>query len=733
MEAERQATPNLEFGTFKGVFTPTLLTILGVIMYVRLPWVVGNAGLLEAWFLMAFAMAITVCTGLSLSSIATNTRVGHGGPYAMISKSLGLEVGGSIGLPLYLTRPLGVAMYVFGFREGWMWVFPNHSALVVDLAVFGLLVGIAYWSSDLAFRVQYGIMAIIVASVVSIFLTQHPMAPSSEITWMGHYPGFPERGFGGTDFWAVFAIFFPATTGILAGANMSGDLRDPRRAIPDGTLWAIGLSTALYFVLAWWASRLGTTEELVTNYTIFIDRAGWGPAVLAGLLGATFSSALAGFVGGPRILLAMGQHGILPRSEWLSRTSSDGEPRNATLLTAILTFGCLMVRDLNAIAPLVTMFFLITYFAINFVLLLETGLGLVSFRPTLKVPMVVPLAGALGCVFAMFIVNPTFGLVAVATVVLIYFWIQRQGVESDNGNVRSSVFSAVAEWAAAQVAGLDSTADVRAWKPKLLIPVEDPAEIRGEFRFLVDACRPEGSVKLLGLATQETVDQLAPRIARVGRAFQSENLFATWTTIDSQDFSHGVTTGLQALQSAFFRPNLMWLGVPDIAERDAEFQNIIATARRTQVGVLLIGMHRKAGFGRSKSISLWVRPHGPEWDPRAAFETYNLNLTILMGFRLLRAWKAELNVVTVVGSEDEVPAARTFLTEVCELARIRKSSRIVVRVGDFEEEIADAPRSDVHIMGLPPEVDFGFTRRMVQLSRASCLFVSDSGRESALA
>ena len=83
----------VRFGTFTGVFTPTLLTILGVIMYVRMGWVVGNAGLMGSFLILGLAMAITTCTGLSLSSIATNTRIGGGGPYAIMNKSLGLEVG----------------------------------------------------------------------------------------------------------------------------------------------------------------------------------------------------------------------------------------------------------------------------------------------------------------------------------------------------------------------------------------------------------------------------------------------------------------------------------------------------------------------------------------------------------------------------------------------------------------------------------------------------------------
>lgn len=114
------------FGTFGGVFTPTLLTILGVIMYLRQGWVVGNAGLLGAWLIILLSFTITGFTGLSLSSVATNIRIGAGGAFSVISQSLGLEVGGSIGVPLYVSQALAVVMYIFGFRAGWLWIFPEH-------------------------------------------------------------------------------------------------------------------------------------------------------------------------------------------------------------------------------------------------------------------------------------------------------------------------------------------------------------------------------------------------------------------------------------------------------------------------------------------------------------------------------------------------------------------------------------------------------------------------------
>ena len=159
-----------KFGTFGGVFTPTLLTILGVIMYLRMGWVVGNAGLLGSWLIIIISFLITLCTALSMSAITTNIRIGAGGAYAIISQSLGLEVGGSIGIPRYISQGLAVTMYIFGFREGWLGIFPLHDPFLVDLAVFIFLFSIAYISASLAIKTQFIIMVIIVLSLISIVM-----------------------------------------------------------------------------------------------------------------------------------------------------------------------------------------------------------------------------------------------------------------------------------------------------------------------------------------------------------------------------------------------------------------------------------------------------------------------------------------------------------------------------------------------------------------------------------
>ena len=271
------------FGTFGGVFTPTLLTILGVIMYLRLGWVVGNAGLLGAWIIIIVSFLITLTTALSMSSITTNIRIGAGGAYAIISQSLGLEIGGSLGIPRYISQGLAVTMYIFGFREGWLFIFPEHPAFVIDLVVFVIIYGIAYKSADLAIKTQYLIMVIIAASIVVIVMAAHfgsMQQATSEVLKLGDFPGSVENDFSGSDFWIVFAVFFPAATGIMAGANMSGELKDPRKSIPLGTLWAISVSFVIYMGLAYWIARSASEEELLNNYTIIIDKSFFPPWLL---------------------------------------------------------------------------------------------------------------------------------------------------------------------------------------------------------------------------------------------------------------------------------------------------------------------------------------------------------------------------------------------------------------------------------------------------------------------
>ncbi len=725
-------TERKKFGTFGGVFTPTLLTILGVIMYLREGWVIGNAGILGGVAIILLSFAITICTGLSMSSITTNIRIGAGGAYAIVSQSLGLEVGGSLGIPRYLSQALAITMYIFGFREGWLWVFPSHHPFLVDMVVFVMLWGIAYKSADLAIKTQYVIMAVIGASLVSIAIAAYQGSmqyDAADVGLWGSFQGAPEDNFGGTTFWTVFAVFFPAATGIMAGANMSGDLKDPRRSIPIGTMAAIGASLVIYLALAYWIARSATPEELVSNYYVMVEKAAWGPAVVAGLFGATFSSALASMVGAGRILQAMGEHRILPGSRWLGTLTRGGEPRNSMLVTGGIVFATLLLRDLNAVAPLITMFFLITYAMLNVVVLIEQGLGLVSFRPLLRVHPVIPWLGLIGSVFVMFIVNPTISLLSIAVVVGFYGVLSRQRLDAPFEDVRSGLFVAFAEWAAKKVAEMPSRQE-RAWKPNLLIPVEDTSRLRGSFEFIQNITYPKGSVKLMGVRTPNSPDRLVDNLQKLHRAFRERGVFASATVVDNRSFGESLVVGMQVLQGAFFRPNIVFLPMSSSEDREREYREIVRQAKALRLGTLLYAPHPVAGLGQRQSVNVWIRDRSPDWNLR--WDIGNLDLPILIAYKLKRNWKANLRILTVIDDEREEKNARDFMSRLMDLARLPETEVIVAR-SDFKEYLATGPQADLNMFGLLTEPNFDFIREMVDRTRSSCLFVRDSGQESALA
>ncbi|MDC7997249.1 amino acid permease [Gilvibacter sediminis] len=721
-----------KFGTFGGVFTPTLLTILGVIMYLRMGWVVGNAGLLGAWLVIIISFLITLCTALSMSAITTNIRIGAGGAYAIISQSLGLEVGGSLGIPRYISQGLAVTMYIFGFREGWLGIFPEHNAFLVDVCVFAGLVTIAYISANLAIKIQFIIMVIIIASLVSIVLAAYDGSmsiPTSEALSWGSFKGSPENNFNGSNFWLVFAVFFPAATGIMAGANMSGELKDPRTSIPKGTLWAIGVSFVIYMLLAFWLARSASEAELISNYNIIIEKAYVGPLIIAGILGATFSSALASLVGSSRILFAMGEHQVLPKSKFLAGTSANGQPRNAMVVTGILIFATMLLRNLNAVAPLVTLFFLVTYAMINIVVIIEQNLGLISYRPLFKVQRYVPWMGLISSVLAMFIINPTISLVTIGIVLAVYWYLSRQNLETPFEDVRSGLFVSFAEWAAKHTWGMKKMQQ-RAWKPNLMVPVRDLTGARGNFDFLRNIAHPKGSIKLLGIEPSSEGSTMGDELECLAQSFREKEVFSSWTIINTTEFAKGVNYGNQALLGAFFRPNIVFLNLQAHDDYETELRPVIRECIRLEIGCVVFQQHPTALLGQRDTINVWLSDRRDNWN--LGWDIGNLDLSTLLAYKLMKNWNAKIRLVMVIADEGQRENAETFMKQLISLARL-PDTLMEIFVGNFRAILADAPRSDLNIFGMDADLRFEFVEEMTQATNSSCLFVKDSGHESILA
>ena len=346
-------------GTFAGVFTPSILTILGVIMYLRFGWVVGNVGLLGTLLVVTLATSITLLTALSVAAIATDQRVRIGGAYYMISRSLGLETGGAVGIPLFVAQGLSVALYTVGFAESVAEVFPTSDVRLVGIITTVAVAALALVSARAAIRAQYIIMGAIALSLIS--LVAGGSLPESPMGVTG--PPVDDA----VPFWQVFAVFFPAVTGIMAGVNMSGDLAEPEKSLPRGTFAAIGTGYLIYMILPVILALRVSAETLVSDPLVMRQISFWGDAIVLGVWGATLSSAVGSILGAPRVLQALARDGVLPRAlGWLGRGSGpEDEPRLGTILTLGLALVAVWFGNLNVIAPVLTMFFLTTYGVLN--------------------------------------------------------------------------------------------------------------------------------------------------------------------------------------------------------------------------------------------------------------------------------------------------------------------------------------------------------------------------------
>lgn len=710
-----------KFGTFGGVFTPTILTILGAIMYLRLGWVVGNSGLIGALIIIVLAEAITIATGLAVSSVATNTRVGAGGAFAIISQSLGLEIGGSVGIPLFFAQSISVTLYILAFAEGWLAIFPTHSMLIVAIIAFFVVCSIAYISAQFAIRIQYVIMAIIALSLVSIFI--------GYFTAPRLYTPQLVGTFESATFWETFAIFFPAVTGIMVGISMSGSLRKPRRSLPLGTMSAIFLGMVVYLLLAYWLARVATPEELLNNFTIMVDKAFWGWAVLGGLLGATFSSALGSLVGAPRVMQALSVQGILPFKGYFSVETENGEPKRALVATALIAFIILLVSlaggGLDAVAGTITMFFLITYTMLNLVVLIEQTLSMVSFRPTFKIPRIVPLIGLIGCLFVMFLINAIFSIVAIVAVLALYIFLARGGIKAEQDDVRSGLFGTLARWAVIKASEMPPAVE-RSWKPAVLVPLDSVAKLTGSYRFLWSLTYPRGTVDALGirLATNEADMSDLPWLTE---AFLKDGIYARTTMLDEDDFVNGVRSATQVMRYAFFRPNILFLTLQ--ADTDlVRLQSLVDSTAAYKMGVALLARHPVVELGREQMINIWLSSRAPEWD--VSTRTGNNHLALLLSFQLARNWKGQINLCMAV-LEEEATRAKDYLLEVALQARLPRNTQVHVRVGAFRAQVNQVPRADLNVFGLPKPADLTFCGEMVALVEGSCVFVRDSGEENA--
>ena len=412
-------------GTFGGVFTPSVLTILGLILFLRLGYVVGAGGLRDALLILAGAHVIAILTSLSLAAISTNVQVKGGGVYYLISRSLGVEFGGALGVVLFLAQSISVAFYLIGFAEVVTALLPAGGGasdkIVAGVATLLLFV-FAWLGAEWATRLQYVVMAALVLGLVSFFAGAIGAFSGETLAanWSEGAPGSP-------GFWLLFAIFFPAVTGFTQGASLSGDLENPGKSLPSGTFAAVGVSMVVYFGAAIVFGGAMPAEGLVADFN-GMQRLSWAPPlIVVGIVAATVSSAMASFLGAPRILQALAKDRVFPiLTPFAAGHGPASNPRRAVFLTLVIALGFVALGGIDFIAPILSMFFLISYALLNYATALEAKAASPSFRPKFRYfHYRASLVGAWVCFGAMVMINAWASALASALLFALYQYLQR--------------------------------------------------------------------------------------------------------------------------------------------------------------------------------------------------------------------------------------------------------------------------------------------------------------------
>ncbi len=450
-----------KFGTLKGVFIPDVVQMIGVILFLRLGWVLGNAGIFQMSVIITISALLLFITGLSLSAIVSNMKMSGGGAYYLISRALGIEFGSAIGILSCASQLCSISLCVTGFSLSVYEFFPMVSLPLLKAGTLTALVLISYFSTDFALKTQIFIFGTLAVSIGAIFLGSGP-PPDSLIA---------STAPATLSFWAAFAMFFPAMTGIESGMSLSGDLKNPARSLPIGTLAAVGSVYAVYLGISLFLSSFVSPELLRSYPFILYYTSKVGYLIIVGIWAATLSSALGAILGGPRVIQAVAKDGILPKvfSKGFGPTN---QPRIATILVLVLGMILTLGTDIDQIIPMLTMSCLISYTLINLIAFLESFIQNPSWRPAVRIHWLISLTGAIGCLIAMFMINPGAAFIVIGLVAAFCVWTAKRKIKGNWDDLKHSIFSFFVHQGTIKLSNLEVSA--KSWRPHILSLLDAP-------------------------------------------------------------------------------------------------------------------------------------------------------------------------------------------------------------------------------------------------------------------
>jgi len=591
-----------KFGTFSGVFRPNVLTILGLTFYLRVGWVVGESGLTNALIIILLANLVTILTGLSISTIATGMPVKAGGNYYMISRSLGQEIGGTIGLQLYLSQAISVAFYTVGFTEVFTSIdqFKDINPQILGSCVVLFFAVVSYIGTGFAMKLHFVMFIILILTIASFFT-----GGWGEIT----APNWTSTYTEGENFWTVFAVFFPAVTGIAIGTSMSGYLKKPEENIPKGTMYSIAITCIIYLLSAVWYGVHATQDELKTNFVIMQEMALFPMMILVGMVSSTLSSTLNSTFAAPRLLTVMSDDGIVPKI-LAHKMGSKTEPGVAILVTFFISVAFIWVGGINEIAPIVSMFFLNTYGMTNLVAFIETVVQNPSFRPKFKVPAIIYLIGGIGCYATMYLISPMATGLGIVISASIYIWLTKKQIQQNWGDVRSGIWKSIAKFALFKIEQKGSSKN---WRLNIIVFSKYRDQLDSLIDFINRLKYGHGITTIMELITynsDEGKDFLKIREDKLNEVKQvikkkNCNAFAEVTLVS--DIENSIITISQANGTGSMEPNTALMGKSHTKEGRLQQLEIAQQLNNLNKTVLMYNKNERKEALYPDNVDIWWR------------------------------------------------------------------------------------------------------------------------------
>ena len=698
------------FGTAP-VFLASISTILGAILFLRFGYAVAHTGFLGTLWIIALGHAVTIPTALAIAEIATNRRVEGGGEYFIISRSFGTTIGGAIGIALFLSQAISVAFYIIAFGEAFRILgpaFQNLTGFALDLrlvtvpALILLVVLMLTRGANLGVTALWIVVSVLAVSLVLFFLGRPVEGATASNAIL------KTELLAADPLIVVFAIVFPAFTGMTAGVGLSGDLANPRRSIPLGILSATLVGMGAYVLIAWKLASSAPTELLAdTNRLVMADIALWGPIIPIGLAAATLSSAIGSILVAPRTLQALAADRIMPGAG-VSRFLATGvgaanDPRNATLVTGAIAFVVVLVGNVDVVAGIISMFFMVTYGSLCAISFLEHFAARPSYRPSFRTKWYLSLVGALMCLLLMFQMSPGYAVTAIVIMAALYKTIQLTAHTEDG---IGTIFQGVMTQATRNMQiRLQKTPPVE-WRPSIITITGRTFDRSAPIRMLSWLCHRYGFGTYLhyieGLLNAETYAESRTVLDRLIRSTTRRPSGVFFDTMVSPSMRSALAQTLQAPGIAGVDNNTMLF---EFSEHDE--QSVVDECRS---GIFLAGSadmdslvlrHGDHHFGNLADIHVWLTWH----DHR------NANLMILLTYILLGHpdWsEADLKIFAAYPKAQATERTEQLHTMIRE-GRIPVSPRKVEIIGtddriDFSSLVqAKSSEADLVVMGFTEE------------------------------